>query len=135
MEAAADANNTAKSAFSRLMRVTVSPQLATREEVKELSTNLILLKCADTFQLFLTPENCTGHFDILSVFRKLFKQRKTLRTKVVDSRSTYLVSNTISPKTLRFTRKSYKMDRAYQGYHATRTFPKLFPLHSTNRLI
>jgi hypothetical protein len=41
MEAAAYENNTAKSAFSGLMRVTVSPQLATREELKELSTNLI----------------------------------------------------------------------------------------------
>jgi hypothetical protein len=41
MEAAADANNTARSAFSRLMGVTVSPKLATREELKELSTNLI----------------------------------------------------------------------------------------------
>jgi hypothetical protein len=41
MEAPADANNTDKSAFSRLMGVTISPQLATREELKELSTNLI----------------------------------------------------------------------------------------------
>jgi hypothetical protein len=41
MEAAAYYNNTTKSAFSRLMGVTVSPQLATREGLKELSINLI----------------------------------------------------------------------------------------------
>jgi hypothetical protein len=40
MEAAAYVNKTAQSAFSRLMGVTVSPQLATREGLKELSTNL-----------------------------------------------------------------------------------------------
>jgi hypothetical protein len=41
MEAAADVNKRGKLAFSRLMGATVSSQLATREGLKELSTNLI----------------------------------------------------------------------------------------------
>jgi len=120
MEEAADANNTAKSAFSRLMRVTVSPQTGNSRRAERACNKFDLLKCADTFQLFLTPEKCTGHF----VFGKGFKQRKTLRTKLTDSRNPYLVSKTISPKTLWLTRKSHEMERAYQGCHATRTFPK-----------